>query len=91
MTASDPLKPLRSLLGRVQDCLGLRPWAVRPGGTGSLRIPPAEETRASVARFRESAERYFLLDFARDRFAQSRFLLSPARLRKRRRRKGTPS
>ena len=44
-----------------------RPWTVRPGGTGPLLIPPAEETRASVARFRESAERYFLVDFVRDR------------------------
>ncbi|MCX5795073.1 MAG: hypothetical protein NTY77_06235 [Elusimicrobia bacterium] len=87
MTAAFLPRPLRSLLSKVQDCLGLSPWAVRPGGTGSLRIPPAEETRASVARFRESAERYFLLDFARDRFVQSRFLLAAARLRKRRRRK----
>ena len=60
-------EPLRSWLAKVEGALGLRPWVVRPGGTGSLRIPPAEETRASVARFRESAERYFLVDFVRDR------------------------
>jgi hypothetical protein len=58
----------RTWLVRLRERLGLRPWRARPGGTGSLLIPPAQETRASVARFRESAERYFLVDFVRDRF-----------------------
>ncbi|MDD5629004.1 MAG: hypothetical protein PHU21_08065 [Elusimicrobia bacterium] len=82
-----PSSPLRRLRDRVLDGLGLRPWAVRPGGTGALLIPPAEETRASVARFREAAERYFLLDFTWERFAGGRLLLSRARAARRRRRK----
>lgn len=60
----------RVWLARQRERLGLRPWRARPGGTGPLSVPPAEETRASVRRFREAAERYLLLDFWSERFGE---------------------
>ncbi len=61
---------LKEVLSRLKERLGIQPWRARPGGTGPLSVPPAEETRASVQRFREAAERYLLLDFWSERFGE---------------------
>jgi hypothetical protein len=77
---------LPAWLLKLRDRLGLRPWRVRPGRTEPLRVPSADETRSSVRRFREAAERYLLLDFWSERFEGL-----PSNMRHRTARKGARS
>lgn len=62
------LPVLATIVGLV---LGSRHRAAWP----SFRIPPAEETAASVTRFRDTAERFIMLDMAWEKFSQGRALL----------------